>query len=161
MTYIGAPMIYYGDEAGMWGADDPDERKPMLWEDLHYAVEKSHPLPGKRRPADSNVFNKNLFSYYKQMIALRHETPALLFGDFKIVEEASGQDVIGFSRKYQKQQAVMLFNRDNEDTILELSETSLNYQKYIDPLLSQTYEMDAGKISVNIPSNWYIILISK
>jgi cyclomaltodextrinase / maltogenic alpha-amylase / neopullulanase len=23
MTYVGAPMIYYGTEAGMWGADDP------------------------------------------------------------------------------------------------------------------------------------------
>lgn len=31
MTFIGAPVIYYGDEAGMWGADDPCDRKPMLW----------------------------------------------------------------------------------------------------------------------------------
>lgn len=30
----GAPYIYYGDEVGMWGADDPDCRKPMLWEDF-------------------------------------------------------------------------------------------------------------------------------
>ncbi|RMF06190.1 MAG: glycoside hydrolase family 13 protein, partial [Candidatus Neomarinimicrobiota bacterium] len=30
-TYPGAPYIYYGDEAGMWGADDPDCRKPMVW----------------------------------------------------------------------------------------------------------------------------------
>ena len=29
MTSIGAPMVYYGEEAGMWGGDDPDERKPM------------------------------------------------------------------------------------------------------------------------------------
>ena len=34
MTYVGAPMIYYGDEVGMWGADDPSCRKPMLWDDL-------------------------------------------------------------------------------------------------------------------------------
>ena len=31
MTYLGAPMIYYGDEAGMWGANDPCCRQPMLW----------------------------------------------------------------------------------------------------------------------------------
>ncbi len=35
MTYLGAPVIYYGDEAGMWGANDPDSRKPMVWDDLN------------------------------------------------------------------------------------------------------------------------------
>src|SRR5262249_19841818 len=34
MTYLGAPMIWYGDEVGMFGADDPSCRKPMLWPDL-------------------------------------------------------------------------------------------------------------------------------
>ena len=28
MTYVGAPMVYYGDEVGMWGSNDPDCRKP-------------------------------------------------------------------------------------------------------------------------------------
>ncbi|MCK4569540.1 MAG: glycoside hydrolase family 13 protein, partial [Bacteroidales bacterium] len=40
MTYPGAPMVYYGDEAGMWGAGDPDCRKPMLWEDIEYENER-------------------------------------------------------------------------------------------------------------------------
>ena len=30
-TDLGAPHIWNGDEVGMWGADDPDERKPMVW----------------------------------------------------------------------------------------------------------------------------------
>ena len=30
-TYVGAPMMYYGTEAGMWGADDPCDRMPMVW----------------------------------------------------------------------------------------------------------------------------------
>jgi cyclomaltodextrinase len=38
-TYVGAPMVYYGDEVGMWGANDPDCRKPMVWEELEYADE--------------------------------------------------------------------------------------------------------------------------
>jgi len=52
MTYVGAPMIYYGDEAGMWGATDPDDRKPMLWPDMKYQDEKTSPLPGMTRPDD-------------------------------------------------------------------------------------------------------------
>ena len=36
ILYRGAPMIYYGDEVGMWGADDPHCRKPMIWDNLNY-----------------------------------------------------------------------------------------------------------------------------
>ena len=34
MSFAGAPMIYYGDEAGMWGPSDPSDRMPMWWKDL-------------------------------------------------------------------------------------------------------------------------------
>ena len=51
MTLPGAPMIYYGDEAGMWGGDDPDCRKPMVWPDMKYEMEASHPF-NKPRPKD-------------------------------------------------------------------------------------------------------------
>lgn len=33
-TYLGSPMIYAGDELGMFGPDDPDNRKPLSWPDL-------------------------------------------------------------------------------------------------------------------------------
>ena len=48
-TYIGAPHIWNGDEVGMWGADDPDERKPMVWSDLRYEDEVAASL----RPAST------------------------------------------------------------------------------------------------------------
>ena len=32
LTYRGVPLIYYGDEIGLAGADDPDNRRPMIWE---------------------------------------------------------------------------------------------------------------------------------
>lgn len=35
----GIPLVYYGDEKGMWGADTPENIKPMLWEDINYAME--------------------------------------------------------------------------------------------------------------------------
>lgn len=51
MTYIGLPMIYYGDEVGMEGATDPHCRKPMLW----HRQEQ----------------NEELHNWYKELIALR------------------------------------------------------------------------------------------
>ena len=38
-TSLGAPHIWNGDELGMWGADDPDCRKPLWWPDLRFAPE--------------------------------------------------------------------------------------------------------------------------
>lgn len=39
MAYVGAPVVYYGEEVGMWGADDPTDRKPMVWGDRVYSDE--------------------------------------------------------------------------------------------------------------------------
>ena len=55
MTYLGAPMVYYGDEAGMWGGDDPCDRWPMVWEDMTYEPQASDPL--KRPPAASQAIS--------------------------------------------------------------------------------------------------------
>ncbi len=49
-TLPGAPIVYYGDEAGIWGADDPDNRRPMLWPDLTYEDEAGDPLGRSVRP---------------------------------------------------------------------------------------------------------------
>ena len=40
-TFIGAPQIWNGEEVGMWGADDPDCRKPLIWDDLVYEDERA------------------------------------------------------------------------------------------------------------------------
>ena len=72
MTLPGAPMVYYGDEAGMWGGDDPDCRKPMVWQDLNYEPEVSHPF-NKPRPKDDVSFNQNLFDWYKKIISIRKD----------------------------------------------------------------------------------------
>ena len=53
-TYVGAPHIWNGDEVGMWGADDPDPRKPMVWADLKYEDETIHPLGHARRAEASS-----------------------------------------------------------------------------------------------------------
>ena len=76
MTYLGAPMIYYGDEAGMWGANDPCCRKPMIWKDLSYDDEAYLPDGSKRTNPDTVAFNQELYNHYRKLIHIRnsHET---------------------------------------------------------------------------------------
>jgi cyclomaltodextrinase / maltogenic alpha-amylase / neopullulanase len=109
MTYIGAPMVYYGDEVGMWGGDDPDERKPMLWSDMTYEPESHHPL-GKPRPVDENAPNTELFDYYKRAIELRKAHPALLHGDFASALTDDAGDVYGFTRQLPGSTMLVMMN---------------------------------------------------
>jgi glycosidase len=110
MLYPGAPMIYYGEEAGMWGADDPDERKPMVWPDAVYETERAHPL-GKSRPADSVYFDQDLFGAYKSFIALRHKNRTLRLGDYQYVTLAGSTNLFAFVRQEGREKILCLFNR--------------------------------------------------
>jgi len=110
MTYVGAPMIYHGDEAGMWGADDPDDRKPMVWRDKDYDVEDNHPF-GYDRPADPVRFDEDLFATYRDLIALRRTHEALRRGSFGVVQADDEQNLLTFARTHGSSAVLVTFNR--------------------------------------------------
>ena len=58
-------MLYYGDEVGMTGGNDPDCRRGMLWRE-----EKQ---------------DRQIFSYYKKLLALRKSEPCIINGEQKIL----------------------------------------------------------------------------
>ena len=72
MTYRGAPMIYYGDEVGMWGADDPHDRKPMIWGDLKYDDEVITAASGFKKGFGRYKVevNNDLLDFYKKIIGI-------------------------------------------------------------------------------------------
>jgi glycosidase len=121
MTYVGAPMIYYGDEGGMWGADDPDDRKPMIWEDLTYENERSHPIPGKTRTDDEVKFDKDLFNYYKKLVQVRKDLPALRRGDFTTLLVDDARSVFAFKRSSGDSEALVLINNGDAVRTIDLS----------------------------------------
>lgn len=112
-TWEGAPMIYYGTEAGMWGADDPDDRKPMVWEDLEYELESHHPF-GDERPADDNNFDAELFKYYQKLAELRNTYPALKRGEAEIVFHDNERKLVVFKRDYKEQKVWVILNRSEQ-----------------------------------------------
>src|SRR5690606_20482804 len=75
MTYRGAPMVYYGDEVGMWGADDPHDRKPMIWDNLKYDDEIINKSSGFKKGFGKYKVevNKDLLDFYKKIISLKNK----------------------------------------------------------------------------------------
>lgn len=101
MTWLGAPMIYYGDEAGMWGPDDPHDRKPMVWGDLEYENEVIDSLSGFNKGFGSYTVkaDRELIDYYKKLIQLRKANLSLKLGSVKFMN-IDNRNVVAFEREY-------------------------------------------------------------
>ncbi|KAA3608499.1 MAG: DUF3459 domain-containing protein [Calditrichaeota bacterium] len=154
MTFIGAPMLYYGTEAGMWGTDDPDDRKPMLWEDMDFENEKTHPLPGKTRPDDENKFDEEIFSYYQSLIKLRRENPALNSGSFEVLDVATTENTFGFTRASENQKLTILFNRGKSTENIEL----VSSENVTDIFSRKKIESKNGRVRINLKPQSFMVL---
>jgi cyclomaltodextrinase len=121
MSSLGAPMIYYGDEAGMWGADDPDNRKPMLWADLNYENERLHPIPGKSRTDDEVRFDRGLYDYYRLLVRVRKQSVALRRGDFVALITDDKNGVYVFKRTAAGDEAIVMINNSWEKRSVDVS----------------------------------------
>ncbi len=112
MTFVGAPMVYYGDEAGMWGAGDPSDRQPMLWQDL-------------APYADPEVtFDAGLFDAYQRLIAVRRALPALQTGAYRplLADDAAG--TFAFARDGDGRHTYVVLNRSDRPATVTVPVTA-------------------------------------
>jgi glycosidase len=94
-TIPGAPTVYYGDEVGVTGGDDPDNRRTYPWSDTG----------GKP--------DKQLLSYYTALGQLRHRLAPLSDGDFRVLLADDGAGVLAYGRKDGGQAVLVVFNRSD------------------------------------------------
>ncbi|WP_394897913.1 glycoside hydrolase family 13 protein [Clostridium butyricum] len=127
-TYLGVPYIYYGDEIGMNGGDDPFNRRCMIWEKENQ--------------------NKDMFEYFKKLIKIRKDNKALIYGEYK--ELCCEDNLIAFERNYNDEHIVVVINNNNEDkkfiNAYELSGTDIMNGQQIEKSL----EVDIDKMSIKI-----------
>ncbi len=119
--FPGAPYIYYGDEVGMWGADDPDERKPMVWDDLTYENESHHPF-GAERPSDPVNVDRELLEFYRSLIQIRNTYPALRYGDFSPVLIDDERLIYAFMRSFEDDSVLAIFNANRQGVKFDFNE---------------------------------------
>lgn len=102
-TYLGAPMIYNGDEFGMYGADDPDCRKPMSWPDL-----------GTFEEADESG-RPDVRDRYRAWLRLRRDPQigeVLRYGSVRLVPSGH-PDVLVFDRTLNGRSVRVVANRSD------------------------------------------------
>ena len=113
MTYVGAPMIYYGTEAGMWGADDPCDRMPMVWPDMTFAPQTADPRDRERTP-DAVAFDQAMFDFYRAAIAFRRQFIALRHGEIEFLPADDAAGFLGFRRSDGGDDVLVGFNRGDQ-----------------------------------------------
>jgi cyclomaltodextrinase len=134
ILYFGSPMIYYGDEAGMWGANDPDCRKPMLWAEKKYSPETFNP-DQTTHPADEVKFNADLFQWYQKFIGLRNQYAAIRLGSFHTMVTDDKKQLYAFSRTYNNEIVIVIINRGK--TAVHFTDTVSASKKFKDVFAKQ------------------------
>ena len=122
-TFISAPHIWNGDELGMWGADDPDCRKPILWEDINHCPQIYRPDGTKTKPINVEP-NLELMEYYRTLIALRKQRPELVYGEIEYTLIDDKDMTLAYRRMMDGRETVVVFNRSNKFQIIRLSQNT-------------------------------------
>ena len=94
MTWPGAPTLYYGDEAGLCGFTDPDNRRTYPW--------------GREK--------RDLINFYREMIQIHRKSLALRKGSIKMLK--AEPDLLAYGRFWGNEQIVVIIN--NSDHLKEV-----------------------------------------
>ncbi len=91
-TFPGTPSIYYGDEIGMAGGNDPDCRRCMIW--------------------DEREWNSGRRAFYQRLIHLRRTSPALRHGGFQMLYAAG--ETLAFLREAPDERLLVVARRASD-----------------------------------------------
>jgi len=158
MTYLGAPYIYYGDEIGMWGADDPHDRKPMVWDELIYDDEEIDEFSGFGKGYGSYEVsqNKDLLNWYQKIISIRSKSNALKKGNQKFLYISDSTKTFAFERTYEAEKIICVFNLNDEKLLftIPVEENKLFCTELISGEECKTSVTKKGvDLLINIPGN--------
>ena len=90
MTWVGAPTVYYGDEAGVCGFTDPDNRRSYPW---------GHE-------------DQELIAFHKEAIRIHKEHPALKTGSLKIL--GGEENILSYARFKGHDRIIVVINNRSE-----------------------------------------------
>ena len=148
MTWPGAPTVYYGDEAGLAGWTDPDNRRPFPW--------------GKE--------DQILISIHKKMIALRKEYTALREGSLEFIW--SNQGFLSYGRWDEKAKIIVAINNNPKpmDVTLPVWKIGVSGGHLIERIktgggdfqeTAKRYFVSRGELKITVPIYGSVVLVQE
>ncbi len=138
LTMPGAPMIYYGDENGMFGDNDPDCRRTMVW--------------------DESKWNHTIRDSVSRLLELRKSYTCLRNGKFETV--FANDRVYAYSRSEQDQQLLIVLNNTRVPRCLSIPVTWPNGTKVKDLLCHEDFIVQNQQVTFDplTPRRAWILL---
>ncbi|CEP82276.1 glycoside hydrolase family 13 protein [Paraclostridium sordellii] len=118
MTFEGVPYVYYGDEAGLTGETDPDNRRTYPWENE----------------------DKDILNFYKKIIKERKNNKLLSSGETKFLK-LSNQNILGYIRYIKTDKILVLINRSNVKEKIEIEGNELIKKKLLITLEPKSHNL--------------------
>ncbi|WP_420358845.1 glycoside hydrolase family 13 protein [Lachnospira multipara] len=139
-TWPGAPTIYYGDEAGVCGFTDPDNRRTYPW--------------GNE--------DKELIQFHKDIIKLHNENKVFRVGSYKALY--SDYNLIAYARFTRDDAAVVIINNNDDERRIRVSliEAGFGYDDDVEQIMvtfENGYSID--KLGYHLKNGWLDIGIRK
>lgn len=145
MTWVGAPTIYYGDEAGLCGFTDPDSRRTYPW--------------GRE--------DRELIEFHKKLIRLRKENDELRKGSIKFLD--GDYNLMAYGRFHSRGQCMVIINNNNHPVERRIPVWDMGTPKHgrMQALLwtdeigyseGQQFEVVGGKVQITLPPTCAVIL---
>jgi glycosidase len=151
-TTVGAPMVYYGDEAainapGKNGFGDPYNRAPFPWPDASGDIHAYGPIE-----VETQIF-------YSRLGAVRRQLPGLRTGS--LVTLFSNADTYAFGRvAAPNKPVVVVLNKSSNDPTVTIPLKGLYSSGVLeDELTGDKFEASGGKVKITVPARSGLILV--
>jgi cyclomaltodextrinase len=135
MTTPGVPCIYYGDEIGMPGGNDPDNRRMMHFNDW-------------------NDSQRKLQAATQALVQLRRSCMALTYGELEILSNENG--VLVFGRKYFDSQAIIVFNKNTSASDVTIALPKHFQSDSYNKLSNTAITSDGKNVTVSGPTGYEV-----
>jgi cyclomaltodextrinase / maltogenic alpha-amylase / neopullulanase len=137
LSFTGTPCIYYGDEIGMTGGQDPGCRKCMVWEE-----EKQ---------------DRDLFNHVKKLISLRKTYPAFgNRGELRFIEANDETNHFIYTKTYENETIIFVINSSKNDLSIPLP-FNLKGKKLTNLWTGEEFAAEAEVLTAQVPAKGFLI----